>query len=135
MLSMSLILIILLKCNSFIIPINKNNNIFINRMFEREDFIREDIVIKNEEKIKEIEQEKLLLNQTLIETNNSLIRSGRSLDQDGKTNIWSIEPTMIVDETKQKDLFKLLGLFISAILITFQFFLLIKPILPDPSDY
>jgi len=135
MLSLSLILFSLLKCNSFIIPINKNNNIFITKMFEREDFIREDIVIKNEEKIKEIDQEKLLLNQTLIETNNSLIRSGRSLDQDGKTNIWSIEPTMIVDETKQKDLFKLLGLFITAILITFQFFLLINPILPDPSDY
>ena len=135
MLSLSLILIILLKCNSFIIPINKNNNNFFIRMFEREDFIREDIIMKNEEKIKEIDQEKLFLNQTLIETNNSLIRSGRSLDQDGKTNIWSIEPTMIVDETKQKDLFKLLGLFITAILITFQFFLLINQILPDPSDY
>ena len=118
MLSLSLILFSLLKCNSFIIPINKNNNIFITKMFEREDFIREDIVIKNEEKIKEIDQEKLMLNQTLIETNNTLIRSGRSLDQDGKTNIWSIEPTMIVDETKQKDLFKLLGLFTTAILIT-----------------
>mgnify|MGYP007047680532 CR=1 FL=1 len=125
MLSMSLILISLLKCNSFIIPVNKNNN-FLIRMFEREDFIRKDIIIKDEEKLKEIDEEKLLLNQTLIEINNSVIRSGRSLDQDGKTNIWSIEPTMIVDETKQKDLFKLLGLFISAILITFQFFLLIK---------
>ena len=135
MLSLSLILFSLLKCNSFIIPVNKNNNNFFIRMFEREDFIREDIIMKNEEKIKEIDQEKLLLNQTLIETNNSLIRSGRSLDQDGKTNIWSIEPTMIVDETKQKDSFKLLGLFITAILITFQFFLLINPILPDPSDY
>lgn len=134
MLSMSLILISLLKCNSFIIPVNKNNN-FLIRMFEREDFIRKDIIIKDEEKLKEIDEEKLLLNQTLIEINNSVIRSGRSLDQDGKTNIWSIEPTMIVDETKQKDLFKLLGLFISAILITFQFFLLINPILPDPSDY
>lgn len=134
MLSMSLILISLLKCNSFIIPVNKNNN-FLIRMFEREDFIRKDIIIKDEEKLKEIDEEKLLLNQTLIEINNSVIRSGRSLDQDGKTNIWSIEPTMIVDETKQKDLFKLLGLFITAILITFQFFLLINPILPDPSDY
>ena len=136
MLSMSLILIILLKCNSFIIPINnKNNNIFTNKMFEKEDFIRKDIIIKNENKLQELDKQNEILNQTLIEINNSVIRSGRSLDQDGRTNIWSIEPTMIIDETKQKDLFKLLGLFISAILITFQFFLLINPILPDPSDY
>ena len=108
MLTLSLILIILLKCNSFIIPVNKNNNIFTNKMFEKEDFIREDI-IKNENKLQELDKQNEILNQTLIETNNSVIRSGRSLDQDGKTNIWSIEPTMIVDETKEKNLFKLFG--------------------------
>lgn len=134
MLTLSLILIILLKCNSFIIPVNKNNNIFTNKMFEKEDFIREDI-IKNENKLQELDKQNEILNQTLIETNNSVIRSGRSLDQDGKTNIWSIEPTMIVDETKEKNLFKLFGLFITSMLVTFQFFFLINPILPDPSDY
>ena len=131
---MAKILIILLKCNSFIIPVNKNNNIFTNKMFEKEDFIREDI-IKNENKLQELDKQNEILNQTLIETNNSVIRSGRSLDQDGKTNIWSIEPTMIVDETKEKNLFKLFGLFITSMLVTFQFFFLINPILPDPSDY
>ena len=103
-------------------------------MFEKEDFIREDI-IKNENKLQELDKQNEILNQTLIETNNSVIRSGRSLDQDGKTNIWSIEPTMIVDETKEKNLFKLFGLFITSMLVTFQFFFLINPILPDPSDY
>lgn len=31
---------------------------------------------------------------------NRLVRLGRSKDQDGKSNIWSIEPTMEVDETE-----------------------------------
>ena len=35
---------------------------------------------------------------------NRLIRLGRSKDQDGKSNIWSVEPTMEVMETKEGDL-------------------------------
>ena len=76
-----------------------------------------------------------LSNVTLIESNNSTIRSGRSLDQDGKTNIWSVEPTMIVDESDDNDLLKIIGIFCSVVLVTFQFFLLTNPIFPDPSDY
>jgi hypothetical protein len=31
---------------------------------------------------------------------NRRVRLGRSKDQDGKSNIWSIEPTMEVDESE-----------------------------------
>jgi hypothetical protein len=33
-----------------------------------------------------------------------ILRLGRSKDQDGKSNIWSVEPTMEVVETKEGDL-------------------------------
>ena len=34
---------------------------------------------------------------------NRLVRLGRSKDQDGKSNIWSVEPTMEVVESKEGD--------------------------------
>jgi hypothetical protein len=34
---------------------------------------------------------------------NRLVRLGRSKDQDGKSNIWSVEPTMEVVEVKEGD--------------------------------
>jgi len=53
---------------------------------------------------------------------NRVVRLGRSKDQDGKSNIWSVEPTMEVVETKEGDLSEgnknivTLGLIVTAIL-------------------
>lgn len=143
MLIVILIFTIFLKSNSFIIVGNnkKQVTIFYSRLFEREEFIRQGIEKKKELKIKHIEdveelqEVKELSNVTLNESNNSTIRSGRSLDQEGKTNIWSVEPTMIVNESDDNDLFKIIGIFCSVTLVIFQFFLLTNPIFPDPSDY
>lgn len=137
MFKLFLVLTTLFKSNSFVILGNKfnTNNIFFSRLFERDDFIRQDLVKKKEIFLENTEQLDKISNTTIAESNNSTIRSGRSLDQDGKTNIWSIEPKMLIDESKENDLFKLFGIFASAILVTFQFFLLTNPIFPDPSDY
>lgn len=135
MLTLFLIFSIFLKSDCFIFVGNSNRQttFFFSRLFEREDYIRQDIEKKNDMVIKNTEEIKEVSNIT--DSKNTTIRSGRSLDQDGKTNIWSIEPKMIIDESKDNDLFKLFGIFGSAILVTFQFFLLTNPIFPDPGDY
>lgn len=135
MLILFLIFSIFLKSDCFIFVGNSNRQttFFLSRLFEREDYIRQDIEKKNDMVIKSIEEIAEVSNIT--DSKNTTIRSGRSLDQDGKTNIWSIEPKMIIDESKDNDLFKLFGIFGSAILVTFQFFLLTNPIFPDPGDY
>lgn len=134
MLILFLIFTIFVKSDCFVVVgfNNRLNTIFYSRLFEREDFARANIEKKNEIKIEDQED---IFNVTLIESNNTIIRSGRSLDQDGKTNVWSIEPTMVIDESKGNDLFKLFGVFFSVILVTFQFFLITNQIFPDPSDY
>ena len=134
MLVLFLIFTIFLKSNCFVFVNNNNkqNTVFFSRLFERDDFIRQDIEIKKEVVIENKQELEEISNNTY--SKNTTIRSGRSLDQDGKTNIWSIEPKMIIEE-KEKDIFKLLGIFCSAILVTFQFFLLTNPVFPDPSDY
>ena len=143
MLIVILIFTIFLKSDSFIVvgTSKRQCTFFYSRLFEREEFIRQgiekknELKIKNMEKVEELQEVEELSNVTLIESNNSTIRSGRSLDQDGKTNIWSVEPTMIVNESDDNNLLKILGIFCSVILVTFQFFLLTNPIFPDPSDY
>lgn len=119
------------KCFTFVGKNSRNNVIFFSRLFERDEFIRQDIKRNNELLIDNNEE----TNFNVTESKNITIRSGRSLDQDGKTNIWSIEPTMIVDESKDKNIFKLLGIFCSVILIIFQIFLSTTSLFPDPSEY
>ena len=119
------------KCFTFVGKNSRNNVIFFSRLFERDEFIRQDIKRNNELLIVNNEE----INFNVTESKNITIRSGRSLDQDGKTNIWSIEPTMIVDESKDKNIFKLLGIFCSVILIIFQIFLSTTSLFPDPSEY
>ena len=87
------------KCFTFVGKNSRNNVIFFSRLFERDEFIRQDIKRNNELLIVNNEE----INFNVTESKNITIRSGRSLDQDGKTNIWSIEPTMIVDESKDKN--------------------------------
>lgn len=101
------------------------------KLFERNDLLSEKRPGLNSTIDTEIISE-VNIDEEYIEKN---IRTGRSSDEDGKTNIWSIEPTMEIDNKKTNDVFKLLGIFISVTLVTCQFFLLTNPILPDPSDY
>ena len=133
MLVLFLIFSIFLKseCFTFVGKNSRNNVIFFSRLFERDDFIRQDIKRNNELLIYDNEE----TNFNVTESKNITIRSGRSLDQDGKTNIWSIEPTMIVEESKDKNIFKLLSILCSVILIMFQIFLSINSLFPDPSEY
>lgn len=101
------------------------------KLFERNDLLLEKRPILNSTIDTEIISE-VNIDEEYIEKNT---RTGRSTDEDGKTNIWSVEPTMEIDNKKTNDVFKLLGIFISVTLVTYQFFLLTNPILPDPSDY
>jgi hypothetical protein len=119
------------KCFTFVGKNSRNNVIFFSRLFERDDFIRQDIKRNNELLMDDNEE----TNFNVTESKNITIRSGRSLDQDGKTNIWSIEPTMFVEESKDKNTFKLLGILCGVILIMFQIFLSTNSLFPDPSEY
>lgn len=70
---------------------------------------------------------------------NRRVRLGRSRDQDGKSNIWSIEPTMeVIDEEEggslQKNLF-IGGAVIAAALISLPLFSAFSQLFPDPSDF
>jgi hypothetical protein len=69
---------------------------------------------------------------------NRRVRLGRSRDQDGKSNIWSIEPTMEVVETEEPGLnsnLKIAGLVIGAALVSLPLFSLFSTLFPDPSDF
>ena len=101
------------------------------KLYERDDLLLEKRPVLNSTIDTEIMDE-VDIDEEYIENN---IRTGRSTDEDGKTNIWSIEPTMEINDKKTNDVFKLLGIFLSVTLVTYQFFLLTNPILPDPSDY
>ena len=101
------------------------------KLYERDDLLLEKRLVLNSTIDTEIIDE-VDIDKEYIENN---IRTGRSTDEDGKTNIWSIEPTMEINDKKTNDVFKLLGIFLSVTLVTYQFFLLTSPILPDPSDY
>ena len=68
---------------------------------------------------------------------NNRVRLGRSKDQDGKSNIWSIEPKMEVlegDENEPNQLVILGGVF-AAVAAAIPIFLALTKVLPDPSDY
>ncbi|KAJ1399995.1 hypothetical protein B484DRAFT_458237 [Ochromonadaceae sp. CCMP2298] len=71
---------------------------------------------------------------------NRITRLGRSRDQDGKSNIWSIEPRMEVaeDEVEENQTKKNLligGGVIGAALACLPLFKLFSSLFPDPSDF
>ena len=71
---------------------------------------------------------------------NRIVRLGRSRDQDGKSNIWSIEPSMQVVEEEsdsnplQKNLV-ILGAVIGAAIVALPAFSAFSSLFPDPSDF
>jgi hypothetical protein len=70
---------------------------------------------------------------------NKRVRLGRSKDEDGKSNIWSIEPTMQVVEDEEgsgskKNLF-ILGAVLGAVALALPAFSAFTTLLPDPSNY
>ena len=72
---------------------------------------------------------------------NKRVRLGRSRDQDGKSNIWSIEPRMEVegdeeagDSGSKKNLF-IVGAVIGAAIVSLPLFQAFSTLLPDPTQY
>ena len=130
--------------------------ILFSRLFEREDIpynrvnlekikgnkelnntqnIVETVIISEDtQKIKETKEiEQCELEQCEITETNKKIRTGRSEDEDGKTNVWSIEPKMEIVEEKNNSL-KILGVIIGTLSLTFQFYLLMTPFLSNLSE-
>lgn len=71
---------------------------------------------------------------------NRRVRLGRSKDQDGKSNIWSIEPTMEVEEDEEgggvaKKNLIVGGVVIGAALACLPLFNAFSTLFPDPSDF
>jgi hypothetical protein len=69
---------------------------------------------------------------------NRIVRLGRSKDQDGKSNIWSIEPTMEVVEEEESSLnsnLKIAGVVIGAAIATLPLFNAFSTLFPDPADF
>jgi VIT1/CCC1 family predicted Fe2+/Mn2+ transporter len=69
---------------------------------------------------------------------NRIVRLGRSRDQDGKSNIWSIEPSMEVEEEEQSSAQKNLvigAVVIGAALASLPLLSAFSSLLPDASNY
>jgi hypothetical protein len=72
---------------------------------------------------------------------NKRVRLGRSKDEDGKSNIWSIEPTMQVEEDDEesgsgskKNIF-IGGAVFAAAIASLPLFNAFSSLFPDPSDF
>ena len=69
---------------------------------------------------------------------NKRVRLGRSKDQDGKSNIWSIEPTMEVQEEEEDSTKKnlvILGAVLAGVAAALPAFVALTKLMPDPSDF
>ena len=73
---------------------------------------------------------------------NRRVRLGRSRDQDGKSNVWSIEPRMEVmeaedgeEESATSANLKVAGLAIGTAVACLPVFLLLSKLLPDPDQF
>lgn len=73
---------------------------------------------------------------------NKRVRLGRSRDQDGKSNIWSIEPRMEVEGGEDaeesgglKKNLLIVGAVIGAAVISLPLFQAFSTLVPDPSDF
>jgi hypothetical protein len=69
---------------------------------------------------------------------NRRVRLGRSRDQDGKSNIWSIEPKMVVEEDGESqgpNNLVIGGTVVGLALACLPLFSLFSQLFPDPSDF
>ena len=70
---------------------------------------------------------------------NNRVRLGRSRDQDGKSNIWSIEPTMEVEEEEEGGATKknllIAGAVIGTAVACLPLFSVFSKLFPDPADF
>jgi len=72
---------------------------------------------------------------------NKRVRLGRSRDQDGKSNIWSIEPRMEVEGDEEagdggtKKNLAIVGAVIGAAIVSLPLFQAFSTLLPDPTQY
>ena len=68
---------------------------------------------------------------------NKRVRLGRSRDQDGKSNIWSIEPRMEVDgeEGGSSKNLVIAGVVIGAAIASLPLFNAFSSLFPDPTDF
>lgn len=66
-------------------------------------------------------------------------RLGRSKDEDGKSNIWSVEPKMEVVEDEEVDELNknivVLGLFACSVIAISPLLKLLNSVFPDPSGF
>ena len=89
--------------------------------------------IKETKEIEQCEIKQCEIEQCEITETNKKIRTGRSEDEDGKTNVWSLEPKMEIVEEKNNSL-KILAVIIGTLSLTFQFYLLMTPFLSNLSE-
>ena len=70
---------------------------------------------------------------------NNRVRLGRSRDQDGKSNIWSIEPTMEVEDEEEgggtKKNLLIAGAVIGTAVACLPLFSAFSKLFPDPADF
>lgn len=102
---------------------------------QRRSLVQTKMTIENEEDNEPMPQ--VERNDPSFFESNRRVRLGRSRDQDGKSNIWSIEPKMEVEDeidNKKTNLFVVGGVF-AAVALALPAFVAFTKILPDASDY
>jgi len=113
----------------------KHQPFFHNR---KNNYLRNNQETSNDSEKDEFEEENFNNNPTSM---NRIIRLGRSKDQDGKSNIWSVEPTMQVIEQKPGDIsdtnknILVGGLVTTGIFVSLPFIYFLSSMFPDPSNY
>ena len=128
---------------------HSNKAILFSRLFEREHIPQSGINLNKAKEKAQLNSTQIIIDTSIIseetdDTNeaeeyeiveiNKKVRTGRSEDEDGKTNVWSVEPKMEIVEEKSSSL-KILGFIIGTLSLSFQFYLMMTPFLSDLSEY
>lgn len=127
-----ILLISLVQVSSFRFGTLKSNRIIVNKSSSL--FMVDEVNEGDNFDSNAIDAEKKLFDM------NKRVRLGRSRDQDGKSNIWSIEPAMQVDEEEEessgssKNLI-IGGAVIGAAIACLPLFNALSSLFPDPSDF
>jgi hypothetical protein len=127
MMTLAILLALLAVCSAFRAP-----SVARHSSFQRYAIDPSDVVPKGPEPVLDFEEQKLF-------DMNKNVRLGRSRDQDGKSNIWSIEPRMEVMEGEEegglkKNLF-IVGGVIGAAIAALPLFTAFSTLVPDPAQF